>query len=190
MTRESGGAGENRESDEPARRPVRTETAERVGVVREAVESDVDAVVEVGRRTWPSAKAGLFDDDILELMLAKWWTPEATLPSIRSGRTLVYEVDGRIVGMTAFGPHRGAQVVWKLYVLPEAQGLGAGRALLRTVVERADELGDDVFVGFHEGSDGVLGFLGALGFTFDHREAQSGLPDLIWMTRPCEGALP
>lgn len=158
--------------------------------VREARPADVDAVVDVGRRAWVVGNGGLVEPDVAQLMLDKWWTPEACLPSIVAKRTLVAELDGRIGGVLAYGPHRGAQVVWKLYVAPEAQRHGLGTHLLRAVIARADGLGDDVFVGYHDGAPGVEQFLAGLGFSFDHREGQSGVPDLIWTRRPCEGALP
>lgn len=161
-----------------------------VFTVREAVEADAAVIVDLGRRTWVDTHAGVIDDEIAPLMLDKWWTVEATVPSIRAGRTLVAVRGDEIVGMAAYGPYGEGQVVWKLYVAPECQRSGAGRLLMEAVFDRVEPLREDVSIAFHDGVRRVGSFLAGLGFVVDHRETQSGLPDLVWMRRPHEGERP
>ena len=65
-------------------------------VVREADGNDLDAVVAVGRQTWPVTHAGLYAPELVDLFLAKWWTKDACIPAIRAGRTLVAEVEDEV----------------------------------------------------------------------------------------------
>ncbi|HOF64413.1 MAG TPA: hypothetical protein PLL54_08930, partial [Dermatophilaceae bacterium] len=75
--------------------------------IRRAVPDDLEAVVSVGRLTWPATYAAIAGDDYVEMGLAKWWTPEETRPLVDSGRTFVAEVgsDGapQIVGIASTG---------------------------------------------------------------------------------------
>ena len=58
-------------------------------VVRPAVLDDLDAVLEVGHRTWPATYEPIAGPEYVAMGLAKWWTADATEPAIRAGRTLV-----------------------------------------------------------------------------------------------------
>ena len=48
------------------------------------------------------------------------------------------EEDGRLVGAVGLEDARGALVIARLFVAPEAMGRGVGRALVRRAVARAD----------------------------------------------------
>lgn len=159
-----------------------------VVTLREADGNDLEGVVDVGRRTWRAVNGPLFEDDLAELLLAKWWTSDATIPAIRAGRTLVAETDGRIVGMASYGPHEGSQVIWKLYVLPEYQGLGIGGRLLEEVAARVADLGETLLMSYNDGNVAAGPFAVRHGFVEDSREEQTSMPDLIWMRR--EAAAP
>ena len=52
------------------------------------------------------------------------------LPGIRAGTVLVAEVDDRVVAMASYSVLEDHLMLWKLYVLPDSQGSGAGSALL------------------------------------------------------------
>lgn len=152
-------------------------------VVRPANGDDLAAVLDVGHRTWPSTFEPIAGPEYVEMGLAKWWTPDAVIPAIRSGRTFVAEVDGDVVAMAVHGPHEDEHVLWKLYVLPERQGGGVGRRLLQAVLRRASELGHTrLAVPVVEGNDRALRFYERHGFREIAREAGgSGMPDTIWV---------
>lgn len=119
--------------------------------VREADGNDLDAVVEIGRRTWPATNGELYDPDFVPLFLDKWWTKDACIPSIRAGRTMVAQAGDEVVGMASYGPLEGRQIVWKLYVLPDWQGRGVGGQLLGAVLERIGH--QPTFMSFAAGND-------------------------------------
>lgn len=154
-------------------------------VVRTATGDDLDAVLEVGHRTWPATYEPIAGPDYVALGLAKWWTADAVIPAIRTGRTLVADLDGVVVGLAVFGPHDDDMALWKLYVLPSHHSRGIGRALLQSVLERVREQGRQRIVAqVIDGNDRARRFYESHGFSESHREpAGTGLPDSIWMVR-------
>ncbi|NYI78192.1 GNAT family N-acetyltransferase [Nocardioides panzhihuensis] len=108
--------------------------------VREATAGDLAAVIHVGVTTWRATYPPITGEAYVEDGIARWWTPEAVLPGIEARRVLVAEVDDQVVAMAAYSPLEDHLMLWKLYVIPEAQGSGAGRALLTEVIARAGDL--------------------------------------------------
>lgn len=150
--------------------------------VRPATGDDLNAVLSVGRHTWPATYEPIAGADYVQLGLAKWWTAEATIPAIRAGRVTVAEVDGEVVGMASIGPDHGQLVLWKLYVLPGHQGCGIGSALMASVVARASADYVEIRLSYLDGNSAAESFYRAKGFTETHRErGGGGLPDDIWM---------
>ncbi len=156
-------------------------------VVRDADGNDLQAVLAVGRRTWPATYGPIAGEDFVAMGLAKWWTPDALIPAIRSGRVLVAEVAGDVVGMAAYGPDGGDLVLWKLYVLPGHQGRGLGSALLAASLERSRGLYERVRICRLDGNDTAARFYARHGFVEVARDAgYGGLPDSVWMSRPLD----
>lgn len=152
--------------------------------VRLAVLDDLDAVLDVGHRTWPATYEPIAGADYVSMGLAKWWTADATLPALRAGRVHVAEVDDVVVGMSSTGPLEGRFVLWKLYVLPEAQGHGAGSALMRAVLTAAAEHHDEIRLAYLEGNDKAAEFYRHHGFVEHEREESGhGIPASVWMRR-------
>jgi GNAT superfamily N-acetyltransferase len=154
-------------------------------VIRTATGNDLDAVVRVGHQTWLATYEPIAGPDYVAMGLAKWWTTDAVIPSIRVGRTLVAERDGEVVAMAAYGTQGDDLVLWKLYVLPEHHGHGIGRRLLAAVVDRAAELGHARLVVSHiDGNEQGNRFYERNGFHLTEREpGGSGMPDTIWMVQ-------
>lgn len=151
-------------------------------VIRPADGDDLEGVVAVGRAAWRETHATLYTPELIELFLDKWWTAGANAPAIRSGRTIVADRDGEIVGMASYGVTDGRFVVWKVYVHPDAQCSGIGGRLLEAVEERAAGH-DAVYLTFTDGNTRAESFARTRGFVHDGREQQNGLPDVLWMRR-------
>jgi GNAT superfamily N-acetyltransferase len=154
-------------------------------VIRTATGNDLDAVVRVGHQTWQATYEPIAGAEYVAMGLAKWWTTDAVIPSIRVGRTLVAERDGEVVAMAAYGTQGDDLVLWKLYVLPEHHGHGIGRRLLAAVIDRGIELGHTRLVVSHvDGNEQGNRFYERNGFRTTDREAGgSGMPDTIWMVK-------
>lgn len=108
--------------------------------VRQATVEDLDAVIHVGVTTWRATYPPITGEAYVEEGIAKWWAPDAVLPGIEAGTVLVAEIDDRVVAMASYSLREDHLMLWKLYVLPEAQGSGAGGALLSEVIARAGDL--------------------------------------------------
>ncbi|MDQ2756616.1 MAG: GNAT family N-acetyltransferase [Actinomycetota bacterium] len=153
-------------------------------VVRPGVLDDMQAVLEVGHRTWPATYGPIAGPDYVAMGLAKWWTADSTEPALRSGRVLVAEVDGEVVGMSSMGLLDGRLVLWKLYVLPQAQGHGAGGALMRAVLAAASETYDEIRLAYLDGNERAASFYRHYGFVEIERESGgTGIPDQVWLSR-------
>jgi GNAT superfamily N-acetyltransferase len=151
-------------------------------MIRAADGNDLMAVVDVGRRTWPLTYVPIAGEDYVAMGLAKWWTEDATIPAIRSGRVTVAEVDGEVVGIASVGQHEDYLVLWKLYVLPEHQGKGIGSALVESVVAAATGVYREIRISYLEGNTLAEAFYRGKGFVEVSRESGGeGIPDSIWM---------
>lgn len=153
--------------------------------IRPATTYDVDAVVDVGRRTWPQTYAPIAGEDYVRMGLAKWWTVAATRPLVVAGKATVAELDGEVVGVAVVGPLKGDLVLFRLYVVPEHQGTGIGRMLLEDVLQVARERGHRIIrLSYLDGNVNAERFYRAFGFTESHREPTGdGIPDSIWVVR-------
>ena len=151
-------------------------------VIRPADGNDLKAVLDVGRRTWPVTYGPIAGPDYVAMGLAKWWTADAIIPSIRAGRVTVAEVDGTVVGIAVVGPHEKHLVLWKLYVLPEYQGKGIGSALVESVVASATGLHPEIRISYLEGNTLAEAFYRGKGFVEISRErGGDGIPESVWM---------
>ena len=159
-------------------------------VIRQADGNDLDGVVRVGRTVMRATNAQLVEPELVDLLADKFWTSDANTAAIRAGRTFVggAGADGRdIVAMASYGIQDGRVVIWKLYVLPDYEGLGLARRLVETIIERVEDDVDAVYLAIHDGSDGARAFADATGFIETEREEQAGMPQLIWLRRQVGG---
>ncbi len=111
--------------------------------LREAQQSDANALADVFIDTWRDAYRGVVDDAVIDALnhadIASWM---AGLIANEAAKTLVAErTNGEIVGFTRFGdeteePANGH--LFALYVAPRAAGNGVGRGLLERVIKELD----------------------------------------------------
>lgn len=151
--------------------------------VRQATDADVAAIVDVGHRTWPATYEPFTGPDYVARGLATWWSVDAIRRGL-ANTVVAQDESGTIVGMASYAPDGVHLILWKLYVLPEAQGGGAGTALLRKVVGDSECHYDAVRLEYLEGNDRAAKFYERNGFTFLKREPDpNGGPDSMWMER-------
>jgi ribosomal protein S18 acetylase RimI-like enzyme len=152
--------------------------------VRPAVVDDVAAVREIGLKTWPVAYDGLVSPEFIADGLAQWWSPEVVERGITAGITLVAVVDERVVGMVGLGQEAGFWVMWKLYVLPECQGQGVGKALLDGAIGALPVGTDQLLLDVLVGNEQAIRFYRKNGFGAPRSTPDRDLGDeLIWMAR-------
>ncbi|GAB2585994.1 GNAT family N-acetyltransferase [Kribbella endophytica] len=153
--------------------------------VRPATLDDVEAVREIGLRTWPVAYDGLASPEFIAEGLAAWWSPAAVERGITRGVTLVAAGPaGEIVGMTGLGQEEGFWVMWKLYVLPDHQGSGVGKALLDAAIAALPSGTTELLLDVVVGNEKAIGFYRRNGFGPAARTPSRDLgEELMWMSR-------
>ncbi|TNM36585.1 GNAT family N-acetyltransferase [Nocardioides albidus] len=153
--------------------------------VRPATPADVDAVVAVGHATWPAAYTAIAGEEYVRRGLAEWWSPEDMAQAIAAGRVLVSESDGQVTGVASYSVEGDVVDIWKLYVVPDAQGTGAGGALLAAVVAGPGAGAREIRLAHMAGNDRARAFYERHGFRETHRTADElGGPDSVWMRLP------
>lgn len=152
-------------------------------VVRRAAPDDVDAIRHIGLTTWPVAYAGLVSDEFIADGLAQWWSTQVVEYGVKNGITLV-AVDGdELVGMTGLGREDDFWVMWKLYVLPDHQGKGVGKALLDAAIAALPEGTPELLLDVLVANEQAIGFYRSQGFTESERTPDRDLGvELMWMS--------
>jgi len=104
----------------------------------------VAEIASIARRTWPSAYGEILVPGQIEYMLGMMYSHDALREQMSSKQhrfliaESVAEARGASVGFTSFQldfPQPGITKIHKLYVLPEAQHLGAGKRLVGHIRE-------------------------------------------------------
>lgn len=152
--------------------------------VRPATTTDAPAIRTIGAATWPPTYA-FAGADYIAHGLATWWSEEAVLRGIATTRTYVAERDGAVIGMGNVDLRGELPVIWKLYVLPEHQGSGAGHALLERLVADVPTGAEGVLLEYTDGNEVAAAFYRRHGFAELRRDPpeRPGWPEQVWMMR-------
>lgn len=175
------------------------ETSIREGLVtvRPGTAEDIPGLRALGEAVVPPTY-GPIDAAYAQRMLDEWWTPEVFAKSLARNAHVVAERDGEVVAMANLGrlaasyralshltgPHvtGDREVMWKLYVHPDHQGLGIGRRLLAEIEALVE--GDELWLEVVDGNEQAYGFYRAHGFEEVERVSDDGpFPDDIWLRK-------
>jgi diamine N-acetyltransferase len=114
-------------------------------VIRFADLDDIPTIGYLAQQIWPVTYGAILPQGQLEYMLEMMYSPESLNNQItkQHHRFLMAELDEEAVGFASFGAleDEGVYKLHKIYVLPQTQGLGVGRALLDFVTEQILEEG-------------------------------------------------
>lgn len=113
--------------------------------IRQLAKEELNKVQSIAHRTWPSTFANILSPEQIEYMLNWMYSLDMLESQLDKGHTfLLAEDDGKELGFAGFelnyaeGPKAKLH---KIYLLPEAQGKGAGKALILEVANRARKSG-------------------------------------------------
>ncbi len=159
--------------------------------VRLARGDDVSAIQSVGRKTWPTTYA-FAGEDYIANGLTTWWSVEALERSLEATTCLVADDGDQLVGMGNIDLRGEVPVIWKLYVVPESQGLGVGSALMAGLIARVPSGTSSVRLEYLAGNERAARFYAAKQFNELRREPaeRPGWPELVWVERRLEMAAP
>jgi GNAT superfamily N-acetyltransferase len=112
-------------------------------IITRAGLSDRTFIRSISERTWPSTYGHIISQEQIDFML-DWMYSDASLEKQMNTGCEFYIAskqndngDLDPVGFCSVSPEDGAHKLNKLYVLPVAQGTGAGKALLNKAIEVA-----------------------------------------------------
>ena len=110
-------------------------------IIRQLTKEELTKVQSIAHRTWPSTFANILSPEQIDYMLNLMYDLKMLESQLEKGHTfLLAEEDGKELGFAGFelnyaeGPKAKLH---KIYLLPEAQGKGAGKALILEVADRA-----------------------------------------------------
>jgi ribosomal protein S18 acetylase RimI-like enzyme len=110
-------------------------------IIRQLTKEELTKVQSIAHRTWPSTFATILSPEQIDYMLNWMYDLKMLESQLEKGHTfLLAEEDGKELGFAGFelnyaeGPKAKLH---KIYLLPEAQGKGAGKALILEVADRA-----------------------------------------------------
>jgi ribosomal protein S18 acetylase RimI-like enzyme len=112
--------------------------------IRRATAADIPLLRDMAERTWRKGYEKIISPEQMDYMLERMYAPEVIAQEMKDGVIWELGFDQETpVGFQscAFEPGERTLKLNKLYVLPEAQGLGFGKALLARVAELAATLG-------------------------------------------------
>lgn len=148
-------------------------------IITRAGLSDRAFIRSVSERTWPSTYGHIISQDQIDFML-DWMYSDASLEKQMNTGCEFYIAskqndngDLDPVGFCSVSPEDGAHKLNKLYVLPAAQGTGAGKALLNKAIEVAKAAGStSLFLQVNKQNTAYTfylkkGFIKELEFKFD-----------------------
>ncbi len=114
-------------------------------IIRQLSKEELTKVQSIAHRTWPSTFANILSPEQIEYMLNWMYDLKMLESQLEKGHTfLLAEENGGELGFAGFelnhseGPKAKLH---KIYLLPEAQGKGAGKALILEVAGRARKAG-------------------------------------------------
>lgn len=110
--------------------------------IRIADIADISSIQEIAKVTWPKTYIGIISSDQIDYMLGWMYSTEKIKTAIEDPKQafLMIEFNNKVVGFAGIEHHYSLKPITrihKLYVLPETQGTGAGKALLEAVVTQA-----------------------------------------------------
>lgn len=110
--------------------------------IRFASIEDISDIQEIAKITWPGTYIGIISSEQIDYMLNWMYSAEKIRSAIEDPKQafLMIELDDKMVGFAGIEHHYSEKPITrihKLYVLPETQGTGAGKALFEAVVTQA-----------------------------------------------------
>ena len=143
--------------------------------IRQLFKEELNLVQSIAHRTWPSTFANILSPEQIEYMLNWMYSLEMLESQVDKGHTfLLAEEEGKEFGFAGFelnyseGPKAKLH---KIYLLPEAQGKGAGKALILEVAGRARKAGQkSLLLNVNKYNQKAIEFYNRIGFQKIYKE--------------------
>ncbi len=103
--------------------------------IRPLAADELDLVVDLSQRIWPIAYAGILAPGQIDNLLTRIYSPDNLAQEIADGHRF-WLAERKAAPLGYASGYREGGTIWlkKLYVLPQCQGQGIGRALMDRVI--------------------------------------------------------
>lgn len=155
-------------------------------VVRSATPDDLSAIRELGEQVLPETYAAITPDSYPQMLLERYWSDDANGTAMRSATEELLVAESAIsgvIGVAHTAPFEPGQVIlWRLYVLGRARGLGIGTALLNECVRRCPPGTKTLVTEYVTANTDAAGFYMARGFTPLREESEAWANTTVRLT--------
>lgn len=144
-------------------------------MLRKIAVQELAKVQSIAHRTWPTTFANILSTEQIDYMLNWMYSLEMLESQLDKGHTfLLAEEKGEELGFAGFelnyseGPKAKLH---KIYLLPEAQGKGAGKALILEVADRAKKANQkSLLLNVNKYNQNAINFYLKMGFQEIYKE--------------------
>ena len=143
--------------------------------IRQLSKAELNLVQSIAHRTWPSTFSNILSTEQIQYMLDWMYSLDMLESQMDKGHFfLLGEEEGKELGFAGFelnyseGPKAKLH---KIYLLPEAQGKGAGKALILEVANRAKNAGQkSLLLNVNKYNQNAINFYLKMGFQEIYKE--------------------
>jgi ribosomal protein S18 acetylase RimI-like enzyme len=142
-------------------------------VLRRALPEDAELIHDLARIIWPPTFKEILSKEQLSYMLDWMYAPDTLRAQITDGHEFYIVEDSLPLGFMGIElnhPKHGFVKIHKLYVLPECQGKGFGKALIDHAMSRGREEGMHTLLLNVNRYNKAVSFYKKIGFTIDREE--------------------
>ena len=143
-------------------------------IIEKLEKKDLSRVKEIAYLTWPETFKNILSEEQLKFMLDWMYSLETLSKQVEEGHFFhVLVKDGKDIGFIGTQnnyPLKGETKLHKIYVLPSAQGIGAGKILMEKAEEIARKNQSEFFVLNVNRYNKATDFYKKLGFEINYEE--------------------
>ncbi len=144
-------------------------------VIERAVPENAEEILKLKKAAWlqtyPNQDAGVTEEDIhkklsdedIEVAIPHWQSAIAKENDGSDRMTFVAKLNGKVIGYTQPCIEDGKRKLGAMYVLPTAQGMGAGGRLIRQALQWHGP-GDDIYASVVSYNENAIKFYEHFGF--------------------------
>jgi GNAT superfamily N-acetyltransferase len=112
--------------------------------IKEASIADLNTIQEIAYKSWPDTYGEILSQEQIDFMLNLWYSSDVLIDNLTNkGHFFLLAFDGAIcLGFASYEHNylnKNITRLHKIYLLPEAQGKGAGKLLIDTIENLAKE---------------------------------------------------
>ena len=133
--------------------------------IRLATIEDITAIQQIVKQSWAKTYENLIPVSVQKKYLNEFYSTEQLFRKLKSTYFYVVESENEIVGFANLIISKKENDLAAIYLLPDCQHKGMGKALLKKVIEQL-ESGDELVVYLEKGNEQAERFYKKNGFSF------------------------